>query len=207
MQPWTPYTSCDEPKLPPLPDGPTPAQVATDAGVRIVSPLSQGHIAAIVNPGLNAWSALDGSDTSDNLGCGPVGYPYDKVIVGSSSQNPYYLAREFNNSGVIQTDPNGPPCWLGVSLDPTFVVPSAVNPGDEVQFDGSATVSTLIVPNQGYAWDFGDGTTAVGPSVVHTYAAGGTYAVKLTVTDLGGDVRSVSLPVKLPGDYSERRGL
>ncbi|MGE0086802.1 MAG: PKD domain-containing protein [Desulfococcaceae bacterium] len=33
-----------------------------------------------------------------------------------------------------------------------------------------------------YAWEFGDGATASGMSVNHTYAAGGTYEVKLTVT-------------------------
>ncbi|MFB3923019.1 MAG: S8 family serine peptidase [Terriglobia bacterium] len=38
-----------------------------------------------------------------------------------------------------------------------------------------------------YLWDFGDGTTAVGPSVVHQYTAGGNYTVTLTVRDnLGG---------------------
>jgi PKD repeat protein len=40
--------------------------------------------------------------------------------------------------------------------------------------DGSVT---------GTAWDFGDGGTATGGSVSHTYAASGTYSVQLTVTD------------------------
>lgn len=37
-----------------------------------------------------------------------------------------------------------------------------------------------------YAWDFGDGTSGTGVSPSHTYAAAGTYTVKLTVTDDGG---------------------
>ncbi|GGD05288.1 PKD domain-containing protein [Nocardioides daphniae] len=37
-----------------------------------------------------------------------------------------------------------------------------------------------------YAWTFGDGSTGTGVSPSHTYAAGGTYTVRLTVTDDAG---------------------
>ena len=37
-----------------------------------------------------------------------------------------------------------------------------------------------------YEWDFGDGTTGSGPIANHTFAAGGTYFVALTVTDSDG---------------------
>lgn len=37
-----------------------------------------------------------------------------------------------------------------------------------------------------YAWDFGDGQTGTGVTANRTYAAAGTYAVKLTVTDNRG---------------------
>ncbi|MGD2155575.1 MAG: S8 family serine peptidase [Anaerolineales bacterium] len=37
-----------------------------------------------------------------------------------------------------------------------------------------------------WSWDFGDGNTSTDQSPSHTYAADGTYAVNLTVTDDGG---------------------
>lgn len=47
-------------------------------------------------------------------------------------------------------------------------------------FDPDGIIST-------YTWDFGDGTpTTTGAGVTHSYAAGGTYDVQLTVTDDGG---------------------
>jgi hypothetical protein len=39
---------------------------------------------------------------------------------------------------------------------------------------------------QQYAWDFGDGNTGTGSPVTHTYAAGGSYTVKLVVNDTCG---------------------
>jgi hypothetical protein len=204
VQPWSAFTACDEPDAPPVPPSPTPQQLAVAVGLRLVSPLSQAHIATIVNPGLNGWFALDGAEINDNHGCVPLANGLDSVTVGSSSQNPYLLQREFNNAGVIESDPNtyfG--CAPGVLLSPAFVVPSSVNQGDVVQFDGSTTASTLIVPNKGYAWDFGDGTTAAGPSVVHSYATTGTYAVKLTVTDRGGNVRGLTQTIDVLGPNGE----
>ena len=34
-----------------------------------------------------------------------------------------------------------------------------------------------------YAWDFGDGTTSTAANPTHTYAAAGSYTVRLTVSD------------------------
>ncbi|MDV5143995.1 S8 family serine peptidase [Streptomyces sp. SBC-4] len=49
-------------------------------------------------------------------------------------------------------------------------------------FDASLTGGS----GPSYRWDFGDGTTGSGVKPIHTYAAYGTYTVKLTVTDASG---------------------
>ena len=54
-----------------------------------------------------------------------------------------------------------------------------------VSFDGSASTDPdgqLSV----YAWDFGDGAKAFGPTATHIYAKAGTYTENLTVTDDSG---------------------
>jgi len=46
-----------------------------------------------------------------------------------------------------------------------------------------------------YAWDFGDGGSATGASASHTYAAAGTYSVRLTVTDDDGGTGTLTRDV------------
>jgi PKD repeat protein len=52
-------------------------------------------------------------------------------------------------------------------------------------FDGSGS-SDPDGTITSYAWDFGDGSTATGPTATHSFAAGGTFNVALTVTDNSG---------------------
>jgi PKD repeat protein len=83
--------------------------------------------------------------------------------------------------------------------DAPTAAPSLTTPGPvagaAVSFDGSAS-SDPDGSIASYSWNFGDGSPAgsgVRPS--HTYAAGGTYALTLTVTDNEG--RSASAPYSL----------
>ncbi len=214
VQPWTAswydQLGCDDPDIPPIqflehqvltPSG--ALSLAQDIGQRLVSPISQGQIAAMTDPYLNAWFGLGGAEINDN-GCMPESPPQnaDTATVGTSGQNPYFLQREFNNAGVLESDANAPDCAPSVELQPEFVVPSAVHSGDEVQFDGSATTSSLIVPKADYQWNFGDGSspaTVPGPSVVHAFKKGGAFDVTLTVTDRGGNVAKLTQQIDVTG--------
>jgi PKD repeat protein len=54
-----------------------------------------------------------------------------------------------------------------------------------------------------YAWAFGDGGTATGPTATHDYAAAGSYEITLTVSDPGGlsdtEKRTVAVAEPPPG--------
>ena len=47
------------------------------------------------------------------------------------------------------------------------------------------------------AWDFGDGTTSVGPAPVHRYSAAGDYEITLTLATFDGRVARRSSTVRV----------
>lgn len=68
------------------------------------------------------------------------------------------------------------------------------NPQDGTEAPASwcfnADVRGGVPPYTSYSWDFGDGGTASGQDVCHTFEQPGTYDVTLTATDSEGTVRS-----------------
>ena len=68
--------------------------------------------------------------------------------------------------------------------------------GEEITFDASASYD----PDgeiTSWEWDFGDGETASGEVVTHSYSAAGDYTVTLTVTDDGGQETELTRVIKL----------
>jgi PKD repeat protein len=70
------------------------------------------------------------------------------------------------------------------------VSPAAPGTGATVTFNATATGDPGQTP-PAFAWSFGDGATASGPSASHAFTPAGTYTVTLTVTE-------VPLPVTPP---------
>ena len=73
---------------------------------------------------------------------------------------------------------------VSVSAPPQASFTTSVN-GTQLSVNGSGSTDDQGVTS--YAWTFGDGGTATGATATHTYAAGGTFDVKLTVTDTTGN--------------------
>ncbi|MEV7132045.1 PKD domain-containing protein [Arthrobacter sp. NPDC093128] len=97
------------------------------------------------------------------------------------------------------------------SFDATFLgAQPPANQSPSAVFTSSAAGLTASFDGSGsadpdgsiasYSWDFGDaspGGTGIKPA--HSYSAGGTYQVKLTVTDNAGATGSVTNPVTITG--------
>jgi hypothetical protein len=76
--------------------------------------------------------------------------------------------------------------------------PATVNVGQNVTFDASKSVDVGRIVS--YQWSFGDGTNATGPIVSHLYDKGGTYQVKLNVTNNEGisNLKTFTITVGTP---------
>ena len=75
-----------------------------------------------------------------------------------------------------------------------FTAPASATPDTSVSFDASGSSQTDGATIVSYSWNFGDGTmaTTTVPAETHTFTAGGTDTVALTVTDSDGFTGSVS---------------
>ena len=78
---------------------------------------------------------------------------------------------------------------------PDFKLPAVNCFGDATFFENTSTIKSGALD---YIWYFGDGDTSIASSPVHTYAASGTYNVKLvTVTNPYGFTNEITVPVTI----------
>lgn len=88
--------------------------------------------------------------------------------------------------------------WSGYRINQlpvaSITAPSSAVVGETVTFNASQSFDpdgTIV----SYYWNFGDGITASGAVVQHTYSNAGTYTVTLTVTDNEGSTNSTSMTI------------
>ncbi len=120
---------------------------------------------------------------------GPGGTPAQITVPNLPNHGYHWRARSLDGYGQVSD-------WVSFSTDPTdftvaapavpraffSVSPQVIFPGDSVQF--TATASTQ--PGLTFAWDFGNGQTATGPSTTQTFPQVGTLVARLTITDPHG---------------------
>jgi PKD repeat protein len=136
-----------------------------------------------------------------------VGVPYDPATGRGTLVDNNFAVPSASNCGPLNAA-NGPlsaafgvPAAAGINtatliVESTPKIAKGVNASNvasattgvapmTVNFNG--TGSTAVKPIASYAWDFGNGQTATGPTAFTTYSTPGTYTATLTVTDTDGD--------------------
>lgn len=77
-----------------------------------------------------------------------------------------------------------------------------VSPGDPVEFDGSGS-SDANNQIAHYLWTFGDGSSAPGATIEHTFNEAGEYAVTLTVVDTCGGTDVDEITISVPASTAD----
>lgn len=120
------------------------------------------------------------------LAAGQVAQTISIVFTPSSSG-------DFRSELSRQIDLRLVPQGVILPTNPNLVAAFTINPAapqvlSSVSFDAGTTTNngTACGISCTYAWDFGDGTSSSGVSVVHTYRTVGSFVATLTVTDARG---------------------
>ncbi len=111
------------------------------------------------------------------------------ISTDAQGTTPSEIAMRLTPPGVI-LPPNGAPV-------PAFSFsPTTVSMGAEVTFDASDTTDEgTQCSGCTYSWTMGDGTSNTGVVVRHAFGGPGNFAVRLTVTDPGGRLASLTKEV------------
>lgn len=133
---------------------------------------------------------FNGAGSSDPKG-ETLTYAWDfgdgNTATGVSPSHAYTAAGTFNVSlTVTNTDSATASATTTATIADVLIAvlngPYTGNVSQQISFDASKSTSPNSDPLT-YAWTFGDGGAATGVQATHAYAAGGTFTVKLTVTD------------------------
>ena len=125
-----------------------------------------------------SWNWGDG--TAASTGAAPAAHAYaaagNYTITLTTTDGWGKAASTTRNVSLSEPGTNRPPTATFTVSCASFTV-CQFNSAGSVDPDGDAVR---------YLWDFGDGTTATAAAPSKTYATAGSYAVKLTVTDVWG---------------------
>jgi len=144
--------------------------------------------------------AVDGSGSADPDGT-VAGYAWDfgDGTTGTRvTESHTYASSGDHVVTLVVTDNDGATARASRTVAVVNQAPSAAFTAMAADLSLSVDGTSSFDPDgtlTSYAWDFGDGTSATGPTASHTYAVGATYTVVLTVTDNDGASSSSSRAV------------
>lgn len=149
-------------------------------------------------------AVYDGQSTSD---------PLMGVFTGNQLQGQVISASPGNATGcltlVFTSNDNGTgifagtiscvtPCFPPIAVaDVGEALPAMVCPNEVITYDGSGSYPSPGFSIVQYEWEFGDGSTATGPIVTHSFSDPAAYTAQLIVTDDNGctNTQTVDLQV------------
>ncbi|CAN5331081.1 PKD domain-containing protein [soil metagenome] len=134
------------------------------------------------SPEPSAWTVTTTDSTAELQDAGVIGI--DTSLANTATNAPVKVSVDNLLAGQIGVVANQAPVAAFTSTA-NFLALSV---------DGSTSTDTDGTVDA-YAWEFGDGATAISATASHTYAAAGTYPVKLTVTDNKGTTGTVTQSV------------
>jgi PKD repeat protein len=156
--------------------------------------------------------AFDGSGSSDSDGT-ITSYEWDfgdgTTATGPTATHRYGSAGTYNATLTV-TDDNGATSTAEVTVEVTTNVAPTVSisanrttakESDPIAFDGSGS-SDSDGTITSYEWDFGDGTTATGPTATHNFSGVGFHTVFLTVTDDDGASTTETIDIEIVDNYA-----
>jgi PKD repeat protein len=152
-------------------------------------------------------SYWDTQATGQSQSAGGIGLNTSQMQGASAAQN--MGALDFTSTWRVVTNPPGYPELRGLpdgpAQEPALTAAFNVTPedpivGEQLTFD--ADPSTPESDIEGYNWTLGDGTTATGKQVTHTYTDSGQFTVELTVQDgTETDTASETVTVNEPSSF------
>ena len=176
----------------------------------VLKSLTHEMIETITDPLADAWFTASGDEVADL--CNGVSWNADSflpLLGGNAADGTLYNqvidGAHYYLQGIWSNEAAG--CQLMSALEPSFTVPSTAAPGVSVTLDAVAGTGAPVA-DSAYAWSFGDGQTATGESVTHSYGTAGNYTVTLTVTDAYGNTGTASrtIAVATPGSAGKTAG-
>lgn len=178
------------------PIGLFPKPVITDQNLTFAEDLSQTNL----KPSEYLWDFGDGtqvttsSTTEQHTYAHPgLSYTVTVSIKQNNSSSANFSPLDSASLQVLAVPWTNPPVAVA-SVDHT-----PAKGGTALAFDASASISKVGGDLQ-YNWNFGDGQSASGEKVTHTFVLSGSTVVTLTVTDNKGAEAIDQIPVTISGN-------